>query len=180
MIVLSGASASGKTEVAKMLASKYGITKVITTTTRPMRVGEVNGRDYFFVSKDEFEQMIRNDEFVEFTIYNGNYYGSTKAQIGENKVIVIDPQGLKAYSQLGCQGIVTFFLNAEEATRLYRMLLRGDKESDAVKRIQNDKHVFNPTKLAKVDYKINSETQTVEEVTDEIYALYKAKIEKNK
>ena len=89
MIVLSGASASGKTEVAKMLASKYGITKVITTTTRPMRVGEVDGRDYFFVTKEQFEQMIRNDEFVEFTIYNGNYYGSTKAQIGENKVVTV-------------------------------------------------------------------------------------------
>ena len=60
------------------------------------------------------------------------------------------------------------------------MLLRGDKESDAVKRIQNDKHVFNPSKLAKVDYKINSETQTVEEVTDQVYSLYKAKIEKEK
>ena len=74
MIVLSGASASGKTEVAKILAAKYGLIKVITTTTRPMRVGEVDGKDYFFISKEKFEELIRNDEFVEFTIYNGNYY----------------------------------------------------------------------------------------------------------
>jgi guanylate kinase len=59
MIVLAGASASGKTEAAKMLAAKYGITKVITTTTRPMRVGEVHARDYFFVSKEESEYIKR-------------------------------------------------------------------------------------------------------------------------
>ena len=64
MIVLSGASASGKTEVAKMLSSKYGIVKVITTTTRDLRVGEVNGRDYFFVSKERFKEMIKEDCFV--------------------------------------------------------------------------------------------------------------------
>ena len=176
MIVLSGASASGKTEVAKVLMKDYGVVKIITTTTREKRVNEEDGRDYFFVSKDKFQQMIKEDKFVEYTFYNGNYYGSTKAQIGANKCIVIDPQGLKSYSQLDNKCIVTFFLNAEENTRLYRMLERGDKECDAIKRIKNDKHVFNPSKLAKVDFKINSETQTVEQVTDEIYKLYNEKV----
>ena len=64
MIVLSGASASGKTEVAKMLAKKYGITKVVTTTTREKRNGEIHGKDYFFVSKNEFEIMIKEKKFV--------------------------------------------------------------------------------------------------------------------
>ena len=68
MIVLSGASASGKTEAAKMLTQKYGIVKAITTTTRRMRCNEVNGRDYFFVSKEQFEQMIKDDKFVEHTL----------------------------------------------------------------------------------------------------------------
>ena len=96
MIVLAGASASGKTEVAKELAKKYGITKVITTTTRKMRVGEVNGRDYFFVSKEEFEKMLMDNRFVEYTYYNDNLYGSTKDQIAPNKCVVIDPAGLRA------------------------------------------------------------------------------------
>ena len=96
MIVLAGASASGKTEVAKELAKKYGITKVITTTTRNIRVGESNGKDYFFVSKERFEEMIKEGRFVEHTLYNGNYYGSTKDQIAPNKCVVIDPKGLKA------------------------------------------------------------------------------------
>ena len=100
MIVLSGASASGKTEAAKMLMGKYGIQKAITTTTRPMRINEVNGRDYFFVSKEEFEQLIKEDKFVEHTIYNGNYYGSSKDQIANDRVVVIDLEGLKSYSRL--------------------------------------------------------------------------------
>ena len=100
MIVISGASASGKTEVAKLLAKKYGITKVVTTTTRPMREGEVNGRDYFFITKEQFEEMIKNEKFVEYTIYNGNFYGSQKDQVAIDKCIVTDPQGLKAYSLL--------------------------------------------------------------------------------
>lgn len=178
MIVLSGASATGKTEIAKVLASKYGIVKVITTTTRPMRINEVDGKDYFFVTKEQFEEMIRNDEFVEFTIYNGNYYGSTKSQIGDNKCIVTDPEGLKAYSRLEDKSIITFFLNADENTRLYRMLQRGDNDSDALKRIKNDKKVFNPSKLSKVNFKIDSETNGVEEIADQIYNLYQQAIQK--
>ena len=85
MIVLAGASASGKTEVAKELAKKYGITKVITTTTRAMRVNEIHGRDYFFVSKEEFERMVQDGRFVEYTVFNENLYGSTKDQIRPNK-----------------------------------------------------------------------------------------------
>ena len=81
MIVLAGPSASGKTEVAKYLASHFNLTKIITTTTRPMRKGEVNGRDYFFVTIEKFNEMVENDEFVEYTVYNGNMYGSTKDQI---------------------------------------------------------------------------------------------------
>ena len=72
MIVLAGPSASGKTEVAKYLASHFNLTKIITTTTRPMRKGEVDGRDYFFVTIEKFNEMVENDEFVEYTVYNGN------------------------------------------------------------------------------------------------------------
>ncbi|MCQ2776625.1 MAG: AAA family ATPase [Bacilli bacterium] len=176
MIVLSGASASGKTEVAKMLAKKYGIVKVITTTTRNLRVGEINGKDYFFVSKEEFLKMKENEEFVETTVYNGNFYGSLKREIADTKCIVADPQGLKAYSEIKNKNIVTFFLNAEEETRMKRMLERGDKPEDAAKRIANDREVFKLENFTKVDFHINSETQNVEEVCDEVYRLYNEKL----
>ena len=177
MIVLAGASASGKTEVAKELAKKYGITKVITTTTRNMRVGEVNGRDYFFVSKEQFEQMLVDDKFVEHTIYNGNYYGSTKDQIAPNKCVVIDPAGLRAYIALNNPRIVTFFLDSEEETRFKRMLLRGDKEEDARRRLEHDRFAFKPGNVADVDYHVDSENFNIEEVTDYIYRKYLQRLE---
>ena len=172
MIVLAGASASGKTEVAKMLASKYGIVKVITTTTRDLRVGEVDGRDYFFVSKEKFQQMIEDDRFVEYTVYNNHLYGSTKDQISMNKCIVVDPAGLKAYISLNNPNIITFFLDSEESTREKRMRLRGDSEEKIKCRLLHDKEAFKKDNIPPVDFHIDSETKNVEEVTDEIYRIY--------
>ena len=172
MIVLAGASASGKTEVAKELAKKYGITKVITTTTRQMRVGEVNGRDYFFVSKEQFEMMVQDGRFVEYTFYNDNLYGSTKDQISSNKCVVIDPAGLRAYIALNDPGIVTFFLDTTEETRYKRMLLRGDKEELAKNRIEHDRLAFKPENVADVDFHIDSENFNVEKVADMIFEKY--------
>jgi len=176
MIVLSGASASGKTEVAKVLASKYGIVKVITTTTRQIRINEKDGVDYFFVSAEKFRSMINEDKFVEYTAYNGNFYGSTKDQIKDNKCIVIDPQGLIAYSQIKDKNVVTFFLESEEETRYKRMLQRGDSVENASKRIITDRIAFDRSSIVKCDFYINSETNTVEQVADIIYKIYKDKI----
>jgi guanylate kinase len=172
MIVLAGASASGKTEVAKILAKDYGLTKVITTTTRPMRDGEVDKRDYFFVTAQKFDEMLENEEFVEYTVYNGNLYGSTKDQIQDDKCIIVDPIGLKAYIELNNKNIVSFFLDSKEKTRYQRMISRGDKIEDAKKRIINDKVAFKKAFIAKVDFIIDSENATLEELAKEIFNKY--------
>jgi len=172
MIVLSGASASGKTEVAKLLAKKYGITKVVTTTTRDMRIGEVDGRDYFFVDKEKFEDMLREDLFVEHTLYNGNSYGSTKDQIADNKCIVADLAGLRSYIALGDKKIISFFLDASEEKRHQRMLERGDDLEKIASRIAHDRKAFKKSLIPKVDFHIDSQDTTVEQVADQIYQLY--------
>ncbi len=172
MIVLAGASASGKTEVAKMLASKYGIVKVITTTTRDMRVGEKDGRDYFFVSKDRFQEMIKEGRFVEYTVYNDNFYGSTKDQIDENKCIVVDPAGLRAYINLNRSDIYTFFLDSTVETRRARMIMRNDKPEKIECRIIHDREAFKEENIPEVNFHIDSETKNVEQVADEIYKIY--------
>ena len=178
MIVISGASASGKTEVAKILFKKYGIVRAITTTTREVRCNEKDGVDYFFVSKDRFEQMLREDRFVEHTIFNGNFYGSTKDQVEENKCIVVDPAGLRAYIGLGDECVITFFLDSCDDTRLKRMLLRGDEEQKAINRLEHDKKAFRKNRIARVDYHIDSETLDLEQMADKIYSLYKQELMK--
>ena len=175
MIVLAGASASGKTEVAKLLAKKYGITKIVTTTTRAKRKGEVDGVDYFFVTPERFEEMIREGRFVEYTLYNGQMYGSTKDQIAKDKCVVIDPAGLRSYINLKDDSIVSFFLDADEETRHKRMLSRGDDLEKIKSRIEHDREAFKKENIVKVDYVIkNSSDDVLESVADQIYEIYQS------
>ena len=74
MIILVGASASGKSVVVKKMTELYGIEKVVTYTTRPMRAGEANGIDYHFISKEDFISKKEKDFFLETAFYNNNYY----------------------------------------------------------------------------------------------------------
>jgi guanylate kinase len=172
MIILTGASASGKTEVAKLLAKKYGIVKAVTHTTRLPRVGERNAIDYFFVTKDEFLALKEQGGFVETTIYNDNFYGTSKAQVTDDKCVVVDPNGLRSFIALKDRSVVTFYLSAEEKTREERMRLRGDKPSDIARRIAGDRVDFRPANIAPTDFDITTDTRTIEEITDEIYVRY--------
>lgn len=173
MIVLTGASASGKTEVAKYLMAHCGIVKAITTTTRAKRNGEINGKDYFFVTKEEFLQMIKEDKFVEYTIYNGNYYGSTKDQVKDDRCVVIDPIGVRSYIALNNKSVKTFFLEADEKVRYERMISRGDDVEKAKLRIQNDKEAFKKENIPKVDFVlINNGNCSIQEIAEKLNQLY--------
>ena len=174
MILLIGASASGKTEVAKILASKYNIKKVVTTTTRAMRVGEVNGKDYFFVSEDTFKRKIANNEFVEYVSYNNNFYGSSKDQIADDKCLIVEPHGLSKYRELNDKKIIIFHLLASEETRYNRMLCRGDSKENAIARIEKDKIEFADEKIGKCDFIIDTENLNIEQVADLVFNQYKS------
>lgn len=172
MILLVGASASGKTEVAKLLNVLFNIKKVVTHTTRPIRITEVMDVDYHFVTEEEFLKLKEADAFVETTFYNGNYYGSSKEEIGDNKALIVDPAGLDAFISLNDPHIVTFFLEANEKTRFGRMLLRGDSIENAKSRIANDSVKFSEETKSKVDYVIDSEHSTLLDMAQKVYELY--------
>jgi guanylate kinase len=172
MILLIGASASGKTEAAKLLHVKYGIVKAITHTSRTPREGERNGVDYFFVSKEEFLKLLSKDFFVEHALYNGNYYGCSKNQIDDGRCVVVEPNGLRSFLALKDHSIVTFFLEATEATREKRMLLRGDKLESILRRLEIDRKDFALENIAPTDYRIMTDDKSLEEVVDDIYVKY--------
>jgi guanylate kinase len=177
MIILVGASASGKTEVAKLLFRKYGIKKVVTHTTRVMRDGERPDVDYHFVTKDEFLRLKERNAFVETTFYNGNYYGTSRKEIGDDKALIVDTNGLKAFSALNDSHVVTFFMQASETTRLNRMLYRGDRLEDAKKRIENDRVDFERARVGTTDYIIDTESINIEQVADLVYQKYLRKLQ---
>jgi guanylate kinase len=176
MIVLMGASASGKTEVAKMLGTLFSVKKVVTHTTREMRVNEENGRDYHFVTKEEFKRLEANDYFVETVEYNGNFYGTSKDEIAMNKVLIIEPTGLKPIKSLNSDHIVVFFMQASRAVRRKRMINRGDNPKIATERILIDDAKFNPKNIEGIDFTIDSEHQNVKEIAIEVYEKYALKL----
>ena len=180
MIVLTGASASGKTVTALDLQKRHGLVKAITTTTREKRVSETDGVEYFFVTKEEFLKRLKENKFVEHSIYNNNYYGCGIDQVSDNKIVVLDPNGLHSFLKLKNKNIVSFLLIADESTRRSRMVLRGDKVENVKQRIKNDVVDFSLEKIGKVDYVINTEKYSIEEVSDLIFKLYKEKLENQK
>ncbi len=173
MIILVGASASGKTEIAKNLAKVYKITKVITHTTRKIRINEIQDQDYHFVSKEKFLELKQNNYFVETTFYNGNYYGTSKKEISDEKCLIVDPNGLRSFELLNDPRIVTFCLVTSKEIRKKRMESRGDKEEDIIKRLSNDDIFFSKEAIGNVDYIIDSENASIDELTTTVYEKYK-------
>ncbi|MBQ3601272.1 MAG: guanylate kinase, partial [Lachnospiraceae bacterium] len=99
LTVVSGFSGAGKGTLMKELVKKYGYSLSISATTREPRAGEVNGREYFFLTKEEFEKMIEEGQLIEWAKYVDNYYGTPKAYVeeklaeGKDVILEIEIQG---------------------------------------------------------------------------------------
>lgn len=97
--IISGFSGAGKGTVVAKLIEKYGYAVSVSATTRAPRAGEVEGKSYFFKTKEEFEQMIHNDELIEYAQYVENYYGTPKEYVleqvnqGKDVLLEIEMQG---------------------------------------------------------------------------------------
>jgi len=173
MLVLIGKSASGKTEAALALVKAYNFSKFITCTTRPKRQNEVDGLDYHFFTEAEFLAKIANDEFIEYQIYNGYYYGSLKSEIANNKVVILEPKGFFAYKEKGIS-LYSVYLDIDEETRKERILKRGDSPELASKRIENDRVAFDYDLRGNVDLVIDDSKLTPEQIAGIIYQKYEA------
>lgn len=172
MLILIGPSASGKTEVAKILAKKYQITKIVTYTTRAPRVHEVDGIDYNFVTVEQFAKLTEKDFFVETTYYNQNYYGTAKKDIKDDKSVILDPNGLKSFLALNDKRIVSIYLSSDEKLRYQRMIDRKDDVESAKKRLINDRIAFSEANLAGITYIVDSGDISLDDLTDNIANLY--------
>lgn len=174
MIILTGASASGKTATCLYLQEHYGVKKVVTHTTRPMRTGEVNDVDYHFVSKEKFEQMKENNEFIETVTFNGNFYGTSKVEVKLDKCCALEFNGAKTYHSLHDPHIVIFYMKANESLRLSRMQSRGDDPEKIKSRIENDHAAFEMDDSINqiIDYTIDTEKYDIAKAADLIYNEY--------
>ena len=158
IIVLVGKTASGKTTVANELCKNHHYKRIVTYTTRPMRENEVQDVDYHFISDEQFNEMVKNNEFTEYKHYNTAHgvwsYGSVvtfEQELSDDcYVIILTPQGLRDLSKK-ISRYIAFYLNVSLESQLERLKKRGDEEQQIIKRLQNDAKDFENV-LDIVDY----------------------------
>ncbi|XP_076952275.1 guanylate kinase 3, chloroplastic-like [Bidens hawaiensis] len=136
VIVISGPSGVGKDCLIKCLREvRSNIHFVVTATSRPMRPGEVHGKDYYFVTKDEFLKMVEDDELLEYALVYGDYKGIPKQQIrdymakGYDIVLRVDIQGASTLRKILGDSAVFVFLVAESESELVMRLIDRKTES---------------------------------------------------
>ncbi len=137
LTVISGFSGSGKGTVMKEIVNKYDDYALsISATTRSPREGEVDGREYFFKTEEEFKNMISNNELVEYAQYVGNYYGTPKQYVeeqleaGRNVILEIEIQGALKVRDL-FPDTVLLFITPPSAAELEKRLRGRGTEDDA-------------------------------------------------
>ncbi len=142
IFLIVGPSGSGKTGLMYEMSSKYGYTPVISYTTRPRR--HENEAGHFFVTKDEFREIVKNKDMCAYTVFNGHEYGVTSDMVNENDLYVIDPAGVQYFKDhySGPKKFIVIALKTSMLNRFSRMLKRGDSIVDAFKRIMHDRKAF--------------------------------------
>ncbi|GMA67791.1 guanylate kinase [Leuconostoc gelidum subsp. gelidum] len=142
LIVLSGPSGVGKGTVRKAIFEEDGIDfqYSISATTRQPRIGEVNGEDYFFVSREDFEEKISNGDMLEYAQYVNNYYGTPKSFIdetlasGRDVFLEIDVQGALQVKSKMPEGVYIFLTPPDLTNLRERLVGRGTDSQDVIEK----------------------------------------------
>ena len=160
IFIIAGKSASGKDTVLKRMVKDYDFQPIISTTSRPMRSGEVEGVDYFFISEEGFKNKIEHNEFLEYRSYNtcvaGNdatwYHGSIKQELDSHKyyVVVLDMEGTKSFiDYYGKDNCFVAYIEALDSIREKRASNRGSfDKTEWDRRLADDEIKFNNNILA--------------------------------
>ena len=140
LIVLSGPSGVGKDTMIQIMKERgLPFHFVVTATTRPPRPEEQNGVDYFFVSKDEFAEMIEQDELLEYAIVYNDYKGIPKQQVrealasGKDVIMRIDVQGAATIRKLCPEALLIFLTTKDEDELISRLIARKSETPEGLK-----------------------------------------------
>ena len=169
-LVVSAPSGTGKTSICREVMKMYpGIRFSTSYTSRPPRPGEVNGQDYFFVSRDEFQAMIGRGEFVEWAENYGQLYGTSAtvldayAEDNQDVILDVDPRGAKALKARYPGAVFVFILPPSLEELKNRLRNRGHEDEAALTRrfgnavaemgevVWYDYVIFNDTLLEAID-----------------------------
>ena len=139
LVVISGFSGAGKGTLMKALMNKYdNYALSISATTRNPREGEENGREYFFKSVEEFEEMIKNNKLIEYAKYVNNYYGTPKEYVdsqleaGKDVILEIEIQGAMNIKEMYKDAVLIFILPPDAQELKRRLVGRNTETIDVI------------------------------------------------
>ena len=164
LVILSGVSGAGKDTIKKELIKRLENVETLPSfTSRDIRPGEEEGVQYHFISKNEFEEKIRNGDFYEYDLHHGNYYGTSRElmneKINKGKIIVkdIEVNGTENLLKLlkNDTKIVTIFLKVEKEELKRRLIERVDNIQDIEVRLSRLE--YEESKITNYDYVIKND-----------------------
>ncbi|MEI7987714.1 MAG: guanylate kinase [Chloroflexota bacterium] len=179
LIVISGASGSGKDTVVRRLKERQvPFHFVVTATTRPPRPSERDGVDYYFISRQRFEEMIANDELIEYAVVYKDLKGIPKEQVrqalasGKDVIMRIDVQG-SATIRGKSQEAVLIFITASEEELIQRLKARGtEKPADFQVRVETMRREL--ASIPEFDYVVANHDGRLDEAVDKILCIIAA------
>ena len=163
LFVISGASGVGKSTVlAKVMASRPDLKFSVSATTRAPRPGEVDGKDYYFVTKDKFRSMIENDAFLEYDAHMNNFYGTPKAQLEEkllsgSVILDIEPNGAFNVRQERNDAILIFIAPPSLKELEDRLRGRGDTSEEQIQ-VRQARVAWEMEQSKRYDYVVVNDT----------------------
>ena len=167
LIVISGPSGAGKGTICKALLEKHkNIYLSVSATTRKPREGEVEGVNYYFLTKDDFEEKVRNNGFLEYANVHGNFYGTPKVNVekmledGKDVILEIDIQGALQVKENFKEGVFIFILPPSMEELKQRIIKRGSEtEESLMTRFKNAYKEINY--VSKYNYAVVNDTLEV-------------------
>lgn len=144
LVIISGFSGAGKGTVVKELMNRYDCYALsVSATTRAPREGEVNGREYFFKTREKFEELIRQDALYEYACYVSNYYGTPKAYVqeqlaaGKDVILEIEVQGALKVKEKNPEALLLFVTPPSAEELRNRLLHRGTESEEVIQERMN-------------------------------------------
>ncbi|MFN5454057.1 guanylate kinase [Bradyrhizobium sp.] len=179
MFVLSSPSGAGKTTLSRLLIERMpGLQMSVSATTRPMRPGEVDGRDYHFVDRARFEEMVKRNELLEWATVFDNRSGTPRAPVeaalsaGQDVLFDIDWQGTQQLREKARQDVVSVFILPPSAADLEKRLHTRAQDSDEVIRGRMSRASHEMSHWAEYDYIVIN--RNVDDAFAEVQSILKA------
>jgi guanylate kinase len=180
LIVISGPSGAGKDAVIKRMKERgCPIHFIVTATTRPRRPGEVDGEDYFFLSREEFTGMIEAGEFLEHATVYGDYKGIPKSQVrqalvgGQDAIVRVDVQGAATVRSIIPEALFIFLTTSSEQEMSNRLRQRKTETPEELElRLATAREEIK--RLAEFDYVVVNRDGALDQTVDTIAAIITA------